>query len=259
MKNWYSEQYTFKITVTAVGDDGNPRHCRNGHEVGDTYECGYGLPGGFCSKTAYRLFTLQEVVRSGGNLSNLISGASKNACELSCADGVVKFNVEGVLNYEIKPLTLADLPVYASVIRRSFATVADDFGWTQDTAPTFTAYVSDDKLAAKFCDGYNPFGLFVGDVLVGFVSLTDKSGGVYELHNLAVLPGWRHFGYGKLLLDFCKDKVCELGGNKLMIDIIEENTVLKGWYTANGFKHTGTKKFDRRPFTTGFMEWETAK
>jgi uncharacterized repeat protein (TIGR04076 family) len=58
MKNWFPEQYKFKITVLAVGGDGNPHHCRNGHEVGVTYECGYGCPGGFCSKTAYRLFTI---------------------------------------------------------------------------------------------------------------------------------------------------------------------------------------------------------
>jgi GNAT superfamily N-acetyltransferase len=171
----------------------------------------------------------------------------------------VTFKVEGTLNYEIKPLTHADLPVYANVIRKSFATVTDEFGWTQDSAPTFTAYTSDEKLSAKFIDGYYPFGLFVGDVLVGFVSLTDMSGGVYELNNLAVLPEWRHFGYGKLLLDHCKDKIRELGGNRLTIGIVEENTVLKCWYTVNGFKHTGTKKLEWQPFTVGFMEWEAAR
>ncbi len=38
--------------------------------------------------------------------------------------------------------------------------------------------------------------------------------------------------------------------------IIEENTVLKNWYIANGFVHTGTKKFDHLPFTTGYLEWK---
>jgi uncharacterized repeat protein (TIGR04076 family) len=259
MKNWFPEQYKFKITALSVGNDGNPHHCRNGHEVGDTYECGYGLPGGFCSITAYRLFTLQEVVRSGGDLRNLMSGAEKSSCVLPCADGVVNFKIEALLDYEIKPLTVADLPIYADVIRKSFATVASDFGWTRETAPTFTAYISDEKLSAKVTDGYYAFGLFVGDVMVGFVSLTNMSGGVYELNQLAVLPGWRHFGYGKELLGFCKNKARELGGNKIALDIIEENTVLKYWYAVNGFKHTGTKKFDWQPFTAGFMEWETAK
>lgn len=39
----------------------------------------------------------------------------------------------------------------------------------------------------------------------------------------------------------------------------EENTILKTWYAANGFVHTGTKKFKHLPFTTGYMEWEAAK
>jgi ribosomal protein S18 acetylase RimI-like enzyme len=66
-----------------------------------------------------------------------------------------------------------------------------------------------------------------------------------------------HYGYGKKLLDFCKAKAKELGSRKIIIGIVEDNTVLKNWYTANGFTHTGTKKFDHLPFTVGFMEWRT--
>jgi ribosomal protein S18 acetylase RimI-like enzyme len=162
-------------------------------------------------------------------------------------------------NYEIKPLTVDDLPEYAEVIRKSFATVADDFGWTQDAAPTFTAYITDEKLSAKYADGYYPIALYVDGVMAGFVSLTDVSGGAYELNHLAVLPEWRHCGHGKNLMWFCKNKVRELGGNKITISIVEENTVLKNWYAAYGFVHTGTKKFDWQPFTAGFMELEVAK
>lgn len=265
MKIWYPEQYNFKITVVSVGDDNNPSHCRNGHEVGDTYECKYGCPisaegaGGFCSKTAPHLFSIQEIVRSGGDLRNLIPDATKNCCEFLCADHVVKFRIEAELNYSIEPLTGKHLSVYADVIRKSFATVADSFGWTKAIAPTFTAYISDEKLFAKHTDGYYPFGLFVEDVMVGFVSLTDLSNGIFELNHLAVLPEWRHFGYGKLLLDFCKDKVKSLRGSKITIGIVAENTVLKCWYMVNGFTHTGTKKFDWQPFTAGFMEWEAEK
>jgi GNAT superfamily N-acetyltransferase len=147
------------------------------------------------------------------------------------------------------------LPIYADLVRKSFATVADDFGWTQQTAPTFTAYITNEKLAEKITDGYFPFGLFADDRLCGFVSLTDVGGGVYELNHLAVLPELRHHGYGKALLWFFKDKIRELGGEKITIGIVDENTRLKEYYAANGFVHTGTKKFDWQPFTAGFMEW----
>jgi ribosomal protein S18 acetylase RimI-like enzyme len=74
------------------------------------------------------------------------------------------------------------------------------------------------------------------------------------MSDVAILPEYRHFGYGKALLDFFKDKIKELGGNKITIGIVEENTVLKEWYTTNGFVHTGIKQFEHLQFTVGYME-----
>ena len=74
------------------------------------------------------------------------------------------------------------------------------------------------------------------------------------LHNLAVLSEYRHVGFGKLLLDYSKNAVRSLGGKVIKIGIIEENAVLKNWYIANGFVHTGTKKFAHLPFTSGYLE-----
>lgn len=164
---------------------------------------------------------------------------------------------ENIWNVDL--LSANQLPAYAEVIRRSFATVAQEFGWTRKSAPTHTAFISDDKLADKIKAGYYPFGLFIGEDMVGFVSLTDMGGGIYELNHLAILPEWRHYGYGKMLLAFCKDKVCECGDNKIQLAFVEENTMLKNWYATNGFVHTGTKKIDGLPFTVGFMEWKASR
>ena len=146
--------------------------------------------------------------------------------------------------------------MYADVIRQSFATVAKDFNLTLENCPGHTSFISNERLASKIKDGYYPFGYFADGKLVGFASITDISDGVYEMNDIAVLPKYRHFGYGKRLVDFCKEKVKELGGNKIIIGIVEENAVLKDWYAANGFVHTGTKRFEHLPFTVGYMEWE---
>ena len=160
---------------------------------------------------------------------------------------------------EIRPLTAEQLPQYAEVIRHSFATVAKDFGWTRDNAPGHVSFRTNEQLASKETDGYFPFGLFDSENIIGFVSLTDTGNSVYELNKLSVLPEWRHHGYGKRLLDFCKKKVVSLDGNGITLDIIEENTILKNWYATNGFVHTGTKKFEHLPFTTGYMKWVSEK
>lgn len=260
MKKWINEDYRFTVSVIdGIYGPGNTRiriGCRNGHEVGDTYTCEYGCPepvngeGGFCTKTVQKLYKLEEAIRHG---------KSPTEVEFTCADGCVTFRLQAENLAQIKPLTAADIPAYGEVIRKSFATVAKDFGWTCENAPGHTSFISNERLATKVKSGYYPFGYECGGDIFGFASLTDLGDGIYEMNDVSILPVWRHFGYGKKLLDFCKAKVLELGGNKITIGIVEENVVLKDWYAANGFVHTGTKKFKHLPFMTGYMEWEAAK
>jgi ribosomal protein S18 acetylase RimI-like enzyme len=155
----------------------------------------------------------------------------------------------------VATLSATHLSQYEEVIRQSFTTVAKDFRLTKENCPGHTSFISNERLASKIKDGYFPYGYFVGGKLVGFASLTEMGSGAYEMNDVSILPEYRHFGYGKELLDFCKAKVRELGGNIITIGIVEENVVLKEWYTANGFIHTGTKQFEHLPFTLGFMEW----
>ena len=96
--------------------------------------------------------------------------------------------------------------------------------------------------------------LYAGKKIIGYMSLSKESDDAFELHNLAVLPEYRHNGFGKLLLDHAKDVVKASGGHVIKIGMIEENTALKNWYEANGFVHTAAKKFEHLPFTSGYMD-----
>ena len=157
----------------------------------------------------------------------------------------------------IKKLEPSDLPLAARVIRAGCAGVAKDFGLTEQNCPGHTAFsTTAERLLTQHGWGWLMYGLFENGRLIGYVSVSNESDGVYEIHNLTVLPESRHKGYGKRLLDLCKAVIGEKGGRKIVLGIIEENTVLKNWYAANGFVHTGTKKFERFPFLCGYMEWE---
>ena len=158
-------------------------------------------------------------------------------------------------NAIIKQLNPSDLPAAAELIRTSFAPVAKEFNITEQNFPNHTSFITVEKLQNHIIWGWQMYELYEKKQMVGYVSLSDKGGGLFELHNLAVLPEYRHKGYGKQLLDFCKTKVKEAGGDKITLGMIEENTVLKDWYAANGFIHTGIKWFKHMPFTVGFMEW----
>ncbi|MBE6936995.1 MAG: GNAT family N-acetyltransferase [Ruminococcaceae bacterium] len=159
------------------------------------------------------------------------------------------------MKVEIKKVDSAELPECLRVIHKSFATVAKAFGLTEENCPRHTSFMPLSFLETQLNWGWHMFGLYAGGEIIGYMSLSKEDDDVFELHNLAVLPEYRHNGFGKLLLDRAKETVRSLGGNKIKIGIIEESTVLKNWYIANGFVHVGTKKFDHLPFTSGYLEW----
>ena len=184
------------------------------------------------------------------------------ALNLMRQSGLPQLLIDDYLQSKIKPCMIkqiqpSDFERCVSVIRASFITVAKELNLTEENCPRHTAFSTTvEKLQKHLNWGWLMYGLYEDNQIVGYVSLAKsrENDGEYELHNIGVLPEYRHKGYGKELLDFCTNKVKELGGNKIVLSMIEENTRLKNWYIQNGFVHTGAKKFDGFPFTSGFME-----
>lgn len=158
----------------------------------------------------------------------------------------------------IYPVDREELAECLAVIHQSFRTVADEFGLTRENCPKHTSFLPMEYLETQMGWGWKMYALYAGGKIIGYFSLSEEEDGVYELHNLAVLPEYRHGGFGKQMLTFAKDAVRSFGGKKIKIGILEESTVLKDWYLANGFVHTGTKKFGHLPFTSGYLEWKGA-
>lgn len=162
-------------------------------------------------------------------------------------------NIENKAN-KIRSVSESDLPACVDVIRRGFATVAEEFGLTEQNCATNGAFMTIDRLRNEYQIGNKMFGYFVKDSVVGFMELKKMDEDSYELGKLAVLPPYRHRTYGEQMLDFAAQKVKELGGKRITVGIIEKNTRLKKWYSQNGFIHTGAGAFPGLPFTVGFME-----
>ena len=154
----------------------------------------------------------------------------------------------------IKQIQHSEIDYCVTMIQKSFIDVAEKFGITKENCPTHTSFITMRNLQYHWNNGFLMYGYYLNNNIIGYVSLENKDNGAFELRNLAILPEYRHRGYGKQILDFCKMKVKELNGDKITLGIIEENTVLKNWYAANGFVHTGIKLFDHLPFTVGYME-----
>lgn len=155
----------------------------------------------------------------------------------------------------IRKVKREDIPRCVEVISESFMTVANEFGFTRENAPRFTAFATtEERLFQQFDKELRPMYVFIdGDRICGYYSLFLRAKDECELSNLAVLPRYRHNGIGKSLFDHAVKTARDMGYSALNIGIVEENTVLRKWYEQNGAVHIGMQKFDFLPFTCGFM------
>jgi len=158
----------------------------------------------------------------------------------------------------IRKIQEKDIDECVNVTRASFQTVADEFGFTEENAPRYTAFATDaQRIRWQLLEEQRPmYAYFEEDILVGFYSLALQDENACELNNLCVVPAYRHKGIGKALLLDAIERAIELGCSKMNIGIVEENQILRKWYEDFGFIHLGCKKYDFFPFTCGYMTKE---
>lgn len=156
----------------------------------------------------------------------------------------------------IKKLDKKDVIKCTEVIKSSFLTVADEFGFTADNAPGFTAFsITEEKIKLQLNEKKRlMYAFYENDNIIGYYSLLLQKNGECELNNLCVVPECRHRQIGKALLNNALVTAKKLNCKKMNIGIVEENKKLRQWYESFGFVHIGTRKFDFFPFTCGYME-----
>ena len=150
----------------------------------------------------------------------------------------------------------SELDKCAEVLRTSFATVAAEFGLTKENMPGSAAFIQTERLVADKEKGIVMYVLEENDVMVGFVALNNKGDNVFELQSLNMVPAYRHKGYGKQLVDFCKEEVKKQGGTKISGGIIGQNVRAIDWFVGtNGFVHLGTREIPNMPISIASLEF----
>ena len=150
----------------------------------------------------------------------------------------------------------AELEKCVAVIRESFLTVAEEFNLTPENAPTNPAFINLGDLQKMREKGIIMFGVFHEDTQVGFVAVEKANDDTYYMEKLAVLPEFRHRGYGRMIMDHVFTFVRNNGCKRVWIGIINENTRLKQWYQNYGFREIELKRFAHLPFTVCLMSKE---
>jgi ribosomal protein S18 acetylase RimI-like enzyme len=148
-----------------------------------------------------------------------------------------------------------ELSIAVNILRKSFGTVAAEFGLTEENCRSNPAFINEDLLKEQLKSEKTFFLLFHGDTPVGSVAIekSPDQPGVYYIERVAVIPEIRHKGFGKELMNYATSRIISMGGKKISIAIIDENRVLKSWYAGQGFIDTGIRKFGHLPFTVCFM------
>ena len=165
--------------------------------------------------------------------------------------------MEWMNQWEIRPVREDEFAACAGTIRQSFQTVADEFGFSVENAPRFTAFAMSEERIRREAEDENRtvIGCFSREgQLVGCYSLCRSGAETCELNHLCVLPECRHRHIGQMLVQDAIERAFRQGFRRMNISIVEENTVLKRWYESFGFVPVETKKFDFFPFTCGYMQ-----
>lgn len=149
-----------------------------------------------------------------------------------------------------------EIPVCVEVICRSFMTVADEFRFTIENAPRFTAFATtEERLVYQLeQERRQMFAYYDDGRIVGYYSLLKQNEKECELNNLCVLEEYRHKKIGEQLLEHAFVEAGKMGCTQMNIGIVEENVKLRKWYEDHGAEHIGTEKYDFFPFTCGYMK-----
>jgi N-acetylglutamate synthase-like GNAT family acetyltransferase len=157
------------------------------------------------------------------------------------------------MDYIIMDATEADAEPLASVIRESFADVAERFGLTPENSPAHPSNCTPEWVRSAFAKGVRYYLMQTPDGPVGCVALERAAPDVCYLERLAVLPPFRRHGLGRALVNHAVDKAQQLGVHRVELGTISAQAELRRWYEKQGFSVTTTAQFEHLPFEVTFM------
>ena len=156
----------------------------------------------------------------------------------------------------IRAVDKSDLTDCLAVFHRGYETVAAEFGLTEENCPDRgRASLPMEKLISEFENGTMMFCYTLDGKVIGYLGMKMIEPGICGLDDIIVLPEYRQRGYGKELLNHCKQEAKKLGANKIRLGMIDDNRKLRKWYEDNGFINIGYKSYEGAPFTVGKMEY----
>ncbi|MDR1859045.1 MAG: GNAT family N-acetyltransferase [Treponema sp.] len=149
-----------------------------------------------------------------------------------------------------------DGAVIADILNRSFITVAQQFGFTKENAPTFPAFINSDRIDKFLHNGLTMYGYRKNEIIVACAGYSHYKDTIYFIERLATLPEYRHLGIGKMLMMFIENKIIEIGGKIAEIHVVDKNMVLREWYKKLHYLEIRIDEIKTLPFNSCVMNKE---
>ena len=127
-------------------------------------------------------------------------------------------------------IEINDNKIITDILNKAFTTVAQQFNFTKENAPTFPAFINSDRIEGFLQKGLKMYGYKSNDLIIGCVGYSYYKDNIYFIERLATLPEYRHLGIGKKLINFIENKIVEIGGRIAEIHVVDKNIVLREWY-----------------------------
>ncbi|KMQ51706.1 acetyltransferase (GNAT) family protein [Chitinispirillum alkaliphilum] len=140
------------------------------------------------------------------------------------------------------------------IVNKSFLTVAQTFGYTKETVPSFPAFIGKDVIDEQIDNGLKMFGYFENSELIGVAGYNHHHENIYMIKRLAVLPQYRHKGVGKVLIEHVENQILMEKGEIAEVEIVNNNLQLKNWYKKLGYEEIRIDNYDNLPFKACVMD-----
>lgn len=122
-----------------------------------------------------------------------------------------------------------DFVILAGLLNQAFDTIAREFDLTKENSPTNNAFITAESLKSQLIENREFYCYEKDNRIVGFIALerSSREQDTFYIEKMAVAPDYRHQKIGRQLMDFISDRILELGGKRISIGLINDNTILK--------------------------------
>jgi len=150
-------------------------------------------------------------------------------------------------------IELNDSKIITDILNKAFLTIAQQYNFTKENAPTFPAFINYDRIENSLNNGLKMYGYKNNDQIIGCVGYSFYKEQIYFIERLATLPEFRHLGIGKKLMQFVENIIKEVGGKIVEIHVVDKNIVLRNWYKELNYFEIRIDEIKSLPFNSCVM------